>query len=177
MSILQLRDQVTGKFTPVPCLVGPAGKDGNDGANGLSIYKSSENNIEEANYKILFSKITNYGRDIQVGDIIILNDLNKTLVIVQEINQDSVTVQKTLIELQGKDGSNGNNGTGIFTGRRDIGPEGYYEASSIDYPIGREPIIGDLIIFNDYGLGRITAVNSIYEITIENISMNIKGVT
>jgi hypothetical protein len=34
MSILQLRDQATGKFTPVPCLVGPAGKDGKDGATG-----------------------------------------------------------------------------------------------------------------------------------------------
>lgn len=157
---------------------GNTGTKGDRGINGLGIYKSSEKNLQETDNKILFSKITNYNRDISVGDFIILNDLSGTLTIVKEINEDSVTVLETQIELQGKDGWNGKNGSGIFTARRTVAsPDGSYDASIIDYPNGREPVVGDLLIFDDYGIAKITEVSSLNEIYIENTNLNIKGAT
>lgn len=152
---------------------GPVGE---RGINGLGIYYSSEKNLQETNNKIVFSKISNYNREMQIGDIIILNDLSHSVAIVKEINEDSVTVSKTLIEMKGRAGIDGKNGPGVFTARRTLSsPDGYYDDSGMNYPEGRDPIVGDLLIFEDYGISRITSIASSSEISLQDTGINIKG--
>ena len=112
-----------------------------------------------------------------------LNEATDIIPIEHSWNGTVLTIRsnsgESSMDLQGADGTNGDNGCGIFGYTHEIDPDSSFinnvVYSHILYPAGRVPIVGDIVIGTNGQLATVYSITSTEKVILSNLGINIKG--